>query len=150
MRRPQRHNGPSFWLVAQDSVPNIIVNGCYASAKLLAIDDYVRYGVGSNNLNEKSEILLTTTLTISETVINQFLCTEETIDTNTYHITKYPCNNLIFYFHIRHFINLPLKYSLINHLIQYHFVYSLHLLILYTNNNQYLRESNNHVFLHLS
>ena len=64
MRR-RRHNVPSFGLAAQDSVPDIIVNGCYASAELLAIDDYVRYRVRSNNLNEKNEILLTTTLTIS-------------------------------------------------------------------------------------
>ena len=53
MRRRQRHNVPSFGLAAQDSVPDIIVNGCYASAELLAIDDYVRYRVRSNNLNEK-------------------------------------------------------------------------------------------------
>ena len=65
MRR-RRHNVPSFGLAAQDSVPDIIVNGCYASAELLAIDDYVRYRVRSNNLNEKNEILLTTTLTISD------------------------------------------------------------------------------------
>ena len=53
MQRLQRHNVTSFGLIDQDSVPDIIVNGCCASAKLLAIDDYVRYRVGSNNLNEK-------------------------------------------------------------------------------------------------
>ena len=53
MRRRQHHNVASFWLAAQDSVPDIIVNGCSVSAKLLAIDDYVRYRVESDNLNEK-------------------------------------------------------------------------------------------------
>lgn len=32
-------------------MPDIIVNGCYASAELPAIDNYIRYGVYSDNLN---------------------------------------------------------------------------------------------------
>ncbi len=38
-------------------MPDIIVNGCYASAKLPAIDNYVRRRVHSDNLNEKIKFI---------------------------------------------------------------------------------------------